>query len=178
MRTQWIGAALDTLRRNKTHADAAIAQVSDEGLRVALHPETNSIAVIMKHVAGNLRSRWTAFLTSDGEKADRDRDGEFVDDYADRAAILADWESGWWVAFDELARLTPEDAGREVVIRGHRLSVPHAVDRSMCHCSYHIGQIVMIARIRAGAAWRTLTIERGRSVEHNRARWGDASRAP
>lgn len=168
----WLTAIIDTWRRNKEHADSAIAQLTDEQLRQSLDPETNSVAVVMKHVAGNLRSRWTDFLTSDGEKPDRDRDREFIDDYADRAAILADWESGWQVLFDELGRLRPDDLLREVAIRGCALSVPHAIARSISHCSYHIGQIVQTARILVGDDWQTLTIPRGASEQYNRERWG------
>lgn len=141
-------------------------------MRVALHPELNSVAVVMKHVAGNLRSRWVDFLSDDGEKPNRNRDGEFVDDYADREAMIADWEDGWRVLFKELGRLQPDDALRLVEIRGAELTVPEAIFRSMSHCSYHIGQIVQTARAVAGDDWRTLTIPRGESEAYNRARWG------
>lgn len=168
----WLDEVVRVWRRNKDHADAAIAQLDEAQLRRSLDPETNSVAVVMKHVAGNLRSRWSGFLRSDGEKPDRNRDGEFVDDYPDRDAILADWESGWRVLFDELASLTPADCLRSVEIRGANLSVPEAILRSICHCSYHIGQIVQTARVVAGDNWRTLTIPRGESDRFNRERWG------
>lgn len=168
----WLEETVDTWRRNKAHADAAIAQLDEAQLRRSLDPEVNSVAVVMKHVAGNLRSRWVNFLTADGEKADRNRDGEFVDDYPDRDAILADWEDGWRVLFDELAKLRPDDMARTITIRGAQLSVPAAILRSICHCSYHIGQIVQTARVVAGDDWRTLTIPRGDSERYNRERWG------
>ncbi|MEQ8847023.1 DUF1572 family protein [Botrimarina sp.] len=168
----WLDETITTWRRNKEHADAAIAQLDEAQLRRSLDPEVNSVAVVMKHVAGNLRSRWVDFLTSDGEKPDRRRDSEFVDDYPDRDAMIADWEDGWRVLFDELAKLRPDDALRQVEIRGAKLPVPAAILRSICHCSYHIGQVVQTARVVAGDRWSTLTIPRGQSEEYNRARWG------
>ena len=168
----WLRATIETFRRNKEHADAAIAQLSFEQLRFTLHPELNSVAVILKHVAGNLRSRWTDFLEADGEKRDRNRDGEFIDDYPDREALIADWESGWNTLFESLEALRPEDALREVTIRGASLTVPAAVQRSITHTAYHVGQIVQTARAAAGDDWRTLTIPRGESEAYNRARWG------
>lgn len=168
----WLQATIETLRKNKAHADAAIEQLSLEQLRASLHPELNSIAVVMKHVAGNLRSRWTDFLRADGEKPNRNRDGEFIDDYPDRQAIVDDWESGWDALFDSLGRLKPADLGREVTIRGRPHPVPLAIQRSITHTSYHLGQIVQTARAVAGDDWRTLTIPRGKSEEHNREHWG------
>lgn len=168
----WLEQVARVWRRNKEFADEAIAQLSDAQIRRSLDTETNSVAVVMKHVAGNLRSRWIGFLTSDGEKSDRNRDAEFIDDYPDRASLLADWEDGWRVLFAELAALAPEDCQRLVEIRGAKLTVPEAILRSICHCSYHIGQIVQTARIVAGDDWRTLTIPRGESEAYNRERWG------
>lgn len=168
----WLDELILIWRRNKDSADAAIVQLSDEQLHLSLDPEVNSVAVVMKHVAGNLRSRWTDFLTSDGEKSDRDRDDEFVDDRLDRAAILARWEAGWAILFDQLNALAPDDLLREVEIRGERLSVPQAALRSITHCAYHVGQIVQTARVLAGDRWQTLTIPRGQSEEYNRKRWG------
>ena len=176
--TAWLAAIIDTFHQNKEHADQTIAQLPDDKLRLSLDAETNSVAVIMKHVAGNLRSRWKGFLESDGEKPDRARDQEFIDDYADREAILNDWEEGWQVLFDELAKLQPSDISREITIRGHQLSVPHAIARSMSHCSYHIGQIVQVARIQVGDDWKTLSIPRGQSDEYNRNSWGDTGSPP
>lgn len=168
----WLQATIDTFHRNKEHADAAIEQLTFEQLRVPLDPEINSVAVVMKHIAGNLRSRWTDCLQADGEKPDRDRDGEFTDDYPDRETLLADWESGWRTLFEALGDLRPDDALREVVIRGAPLTLPHAVQRSLTHTAYHVGQIVQTARAVAGDRWRTLTIPRGKSAEYNQARWG------
>src|SRR5206468_2077898 len=115
-------------------------QLSDEQLRRPLDENTNSVAVIMKHVGGNLRSRFTDFLASDGEKPDRDRDGEFVDDFASRDAILQHWECGWQVLFDALASLTPQDLTKTVTIRGEAHSVIDALHRALAHGGYHVGQ--------------------------------------
>src|SRR6266404_3985158 len=126
-----LDGAVASFRANKGWADKAIAQLPDDKLHVALDANTNSIAVIMKHVAGNLRSRWTDFLTTDGEKPWRNRDDEFVDTFAARDELLAYWESGWQRLFDALAALTPADLARTVTIRGEPHSVPLAIQRSM-----------------------------------------------
>ncbi|MCC9609065.1 DUF1572 domain-containing protein [Blastopirellula sp. JC732] len=164
--------AIAAFRTHKGLADKAIVQLADEQLRVALSPDVNSIAQIMKHVAGNLRSRWTDFLTTDGEKPWRNRDEEFVDTLATREALIAEWESGWERLFETLTALTPEDAGKMVTIRGESISVPAAIDRSLAHCGYHVGQIVLIARVLAGDDWSTITIERGGSEAYNKRVWG------
>lgn len=157
---------------NKSLADRAIAQVPDDRLHVSLHPETNSIAIIMRHLAGNLRSRWTDFLTSDGEKPWRNRDEEFRETSLSRAELAAEWESGWACVFGTLSGLGPTDLERHVLIRGETLTVPQALARSLAHTGYHTGQIVMIARILAGEGWQTLTIPRGGSSAYNQRVWG------
>jgi hypothetical protein len=167
-----IDGALAAFRSNKGWADQAIAQLSDDKLHVALDPNTNCIALIMKHLAGNLRSRWTDFLTTDGEKPWRNRDDEFVDTFATRDALIADWESGWQRLFDSLADLTPDDLGKTVTIRGEPHSVPLALQRSLAHAAYHVGQIMLIARILAGNQWTTITIPRGASANFNTQVWG------
>jgi hypothetical protein len=167
-----IDAVLSAFRSNKGWADKAITQLSDEKLHVALDPETNSIGVIMKHVAGNLLSRWTDFLTTDGEKPWRNRDDEFVDTLTTRDELIAYWESGWHRLFDTLAGLAPEDLARFVTIRGEPHSVPLAIERSLAHTAYHVGQIILIARILAGDEWKTITIPRGASASFNQKVWG------
>ncbi len=166
-----IDGAITSLRANKGWADKAISQLPDEKLHVALDENTNSIAVIMKHVAGNLLSRWTDFLTTDGEKPWRNRDDEFVDSFSNREELLAHWEQGWTRLFETLASLTPPDLSRTVTIRGEPHSVPLAIQRSLAHCGYHVGQIVMIARILAGDEWQTITIPRGGSASYNEDVW-------
>jgi hypothetical protein len=159
---------------NKSWADQAIAQVNDDKLRVALDPETNSIAVIMKHVAGNLLSRWTDFLTTDGEKPWRDRDDEFVCSFSSRQEILNYWEQSWSCVATTLEQLGPDDLMKVVEIRGTPHSVPLAIHRSLAHCGYHCRQIIMIARILVGENWETITIPRGESVATNQMVWGRA----
>jgi hypothetical protein len=174
----WRDGAVATFRYHKNLAERAIVQVSDEALRRTLDEHTNSIAVIMKHVAGNLRSRWTDFLTTDGEKPWRNRDDEFVDTLATRDKLTAAWDAGWQCAFDALAALSADDLARSVTVRGEVHSVALATERSLGHTAYHVGQIVLLARHWAGEQWTTLTIARGGSEAYNRAAWsgGDYQR--
>lgn len=170
-------AIVDTFRANKRLADRAIEQVSDEHLRIPLDEHTNSIAVVMKHVAGNLLSRWTDFLTTDGEKPARNRDDEFVDTFRDRGEVLEYWERGWARLFATLEGLTDSDFAKTVEIRGEPHSVPLAMSRSLGHTCYHVGQIVQLARHHVGDEWTTLTIPRGESERFNREYWGGTDRS-
>ena len=150
-------------RKLKKLAEDALAQVKDEELNVTLDAESNSLAVIMKHMAGNLRSRFTDFLTTDGEKPDRNRDGEFeIDGNPGRAATFGDWESGWTRLFETLNALTPADLLKDVHVRGERLSVIQALDRQMTHHAYHVGQIVFLAKHLRSADWKNLSMPRRR----------------
>jgi hypothetical protein len=167
-----VESALTAFRSHKTWADKAAAQLPDDKLRVALDANTNSIAVIMKHVAGNLLSRWTDFLTSDGEKPWRNRDDEFVDAFSSRDELLRYWEQGWQCLFDSLTALSPADLLKTVTIRGEPHSVPLAIHRALAHCGYHVGQIMLVARVLAGDNWQTITIPRGASANFNQAVWG------
>lgn len=163
-------AAEKEMRRYRGLAEKAAAQLQWPQLRIALDPETNSIAVIMKHMAGNLRSRWTDFLTTDGEKPWRDRDAEFVDDFADRAALEAWWLQGWTAFETAAAALTDAELARVVHIRGEPHTVALALARSLAHTAYHTGQITQLARSiasRQGQSWATLTVPRGGSKDHN-----------
>lgn len=170
--TEVITSAITSFQANKGWADKAIAQLPDDKLHVPLDANTNGVAVIMKHVAGNLRSRWTDFLTTDGEKPWRNRDDEFVDSFANRQELLNYWEEGWACLFNTLESLQPEDLSKTVTIRGEPHSVPLAIDRSLSHCGYHVGQIIMVARILAGNDWETITIPRGGSATYNESVWG------
>jgi hypothetical protein len=174
---EFMAAVINAFEANKRMADRAVEQVPDEKLHIALDANTNSIAVIMKHVAGNLLSRWTDFLTTDGEKPWRNRDDEFVDSLGSRAELLALWERGWACLLTTLRGLRPEDLGKTVSIRGEPHSVPLALERSLGHACYHIGQIVQVARIHAGELWNTLTIPRGGSAQFNKANWGQTGRS-
>ena len=153
----------------KTQAERAAAQVDDAAFFAALGAEENSIALVMKHMAGNLRSRFTDFLANDGEKPDRDRDSEFEQAPADsRAAILARWAEGWRILFDTLDTLTPADLARTVTIRGEPHTVIQALSRQLVHQSHHAGQVVLLAKHAAGARWQTLSIPRGKSAVFTR----------
>jgi hypothetical protein len=155
------------LRRLKTLGDKALAQVpTDEALNHFLDAEANSIVVIVRHMAGNMRSRWTDFLTTDGEKPTRDRDGEF-DQRArlTRQQTLAEWEDGWRCVFGAVDALTGADLGRTVTIRGEQLTVMEAITRQLAHYAQHIGQILLLARHMAGADWKSLSIPRGQSKQ-------------
>jgi hypothetical protein len=144
-------------------AERAMAQVADEHLTAVLDPEMNSIALIVKHMAGNMRSRWTDFLVSDGEKPDRNRDSEFEAPPATREEILALWESGWSCVFAALAELEEADLAKTVTIRGEAHSVLQAVNRQLCHYSYHCGQITFLAKHWSYAGWQSLSMPRRRS---------------
>lgn len=150
----------------KTLADGAMAQVSNEHFFAQLDDESNSIATILKHIAGNLRSRWTDLLTSDGEKPDRNRDAEFLQGVKDtKENLLSHWEEGWRCVLESLERLTPADLERTVLIRSESHTVIRAIQRSLSHTAQHVGQIVLLAKHYAGSQWRTLSIPRGKSQE-------------
>ena len=166
--TEFVSAIINVFESHKKLADRAVAQMPDDKLHVPLDANTNSIAVIMRHVSGNLISRWTEFLTTDGEKPDRNRDGEFEEFASSRAELLDRWERGWASLLETLRSLQSADLAKTVTVRGEPHSVPLAIERSLGHTCYHCGQIVQVARIHAGDAWTTLTIPRGKSEEFNR----------
>jgi len=157
--------SLEILKQYKRLAERALEQAPDEALNAALDAESNSIAVIVRHLAGNMRSRFTDFLTTDGEKADRNRDGEFEAPPQTCAEITALWEGGWKCVFDAIAPLTDEDLARTVKIRGEAHSVMQAINRQVAHYSYHVGQIVFLAKHFAamGNRWTAVTVPRGKS---------------
>lgn len=161
-----LAAITHEFRRHKSLADKAIAQLEGELLFARPAEHTNSAAVVIKHLSGNLRSRWTDFLNSHGEKATRDRDGEFVVTSGDtRDALLARWEEGWRCVFDALAGLTEADFSRTVTIRGEPHTVIAAVLRGLTHAAYHTGQLLYLARLlHPDSAW--LTIPPGQSRAH------------
>jgi uncharacterized damage-inducible protein DinB len=174
--TSYLEDSLTLFRQYKTLSERAMAQVTDEQLVTVLDAEMNSIAQIVKHMAGNMRSRWTDFLTTDGEKPDRNRDSEFLDPPATRQAVLALWEQGWQYLFSALEPLSEQDLGRKVTIRGEAHSVMQAINRQMAHYSYHCGQIVMLAKHFKHTEWQSLTVPRGQSAGFNsRVQAGQAS---
>jgi hypothetical protein len=157
----YLDDCLFELRKLKAQADKAMAQVDVDQFFSSIDPEANSIAVIVKHVAGNMRSRWTDFLTTDGEKPDRNRDSEFEQEAADtRERVLARWEDGWTLVFDTITSLHPQDLGQTVTIRGEPHTVLQAINRQVSHYASHVGQIVLLAKHFAGPRWQTLSIPR------------------
>lgn len=162
--------ALVEFRRYKQLAERAMDQIGDEVFFAVLDPEANSIAVLVKHMAGNMRSRWRDFLTTDGEKADRDRDSEFIIAPEDtRAALLARWEEGWQLLFDALEPLMGTDLLRTVSIRGEPHTIVEATNRQVAHYAYHVGQIVFLAKHARSREWQSLSIPRGQSEQFNAA---------
>ena len=166
--TSYLEDSIGVFRNYKRLAEGAMAQVSDEQLHVALDPEMNSIAIIVKHMVGNMCSRWSDFLTTDGEKPWRDRDCEFELPPEGRAALMELWERGWAMLFAALEPLTEEDLSRTVTIRGEAHSVMQAINRQLAHYPYHCGQIVFLAKHFSSADWQSLSVPRNRSAEFNR----------
>ena len=160
--------ALSSLRAYKILADKAIVQLKDEEFFITLDAESNSVAVIMKHMAGNMFSRWTDFLTTDGEKPNRHRDMEFVlEPQTTKVDVIDYWERGWACVFEALEPLRPEDFDRKVKIRGEEHTIVQAINRQLTHYSYHVGQIVFLAKHFRTASWQSLSIPRNRSAEFN-----------
>jgi len=168
--TMYLEDAFRSLRGHKRLAESAMAQLSDEQFFALPDAESNSVAIIVKHMAGNMRSRFTDFLTSDGEKPDRDRDTEFIiATDASRAEILAAWEKNWQVVFDAIHSLGGGDLARQVTIRREPHSVLQAINRQVGHSAYHVGQIVFLAKHWKGSEWKSLSIPRGQSAAVNLA---------
>lgn len=163
----FLSESIDGFRSYKKLAERAIEQISDEEFFAALDAEANSIAALCKHVGGNLRSRWTVFLTTDGEKTDRNRDAEFVTDGDTRANVMLVWENGFQAFFDTLEALRAEDLGKIVKIRGEEYTVVKAINRSVMHTASHIGQIQLLAKHFRASDWKTLSIPRNKSAEFN-----------
>ncbi|MCC7417699.1 MAG: DUF1572 family protein [Acidobacteria bacterium] len=165
------------LGKLKTQADRAIQQVDDRQFFATLDAEANSIAIVMKHMAGNMRSRWTDFLSTDGEKPDRERDNEFlIAADENRTAVTAAWEHGWGLVFQAIGALAPDDLGRTVRIRGEAHTVLEAINRQVTHYAAHVGQIVLLAKHYAGGRWQTLSVPRGKSKEFDVAKAGTTYR--
>jgi len=174
--TSYVSDSLNLFRYYKKLAERAMEQVPDDQLFAQLDPESNSIAIVVKHMAGNMRSRWTDFLTTDGEKPDRDRDTEFVNAPATRDALMRAWNDGWDRVFQAIEPLSDADLTRTVLIRGEAHSVMQAINRQIAHYAHHIGQIVMLAKHLAGEKWTSLSIPRNRSADFNqRVTAGQAS---
>ena len=166
--SSYLQDSIGLFRYYKKLADRAMAQCPDEALFVTLDVESNSISIIVKHLSGNMRSRWMDFLTTDGEKPDRHRDTEFETPPATRAELMEMWERGWKLLFGALEPLSDADLTRTITIRTEPHSVMQAINRQVAHYSYHAGQIVYLARHFAGDKWQTLTVPKKKSAEFNR----------
>ncbi len=164
-----VESVIQEFRKTKQLADRAIAQLSDDQLHARLDAEANSVAMLMAHMAGNMRSRWTDFLTTDGEKPWRTRDAEFEPPPLPRADLVAAWDAGWQVLFDTLASLTDDDLARPVTIRGEAQSALAAILRQVSHYGGHAHQIVLLAKHLTGPAWTVLSIPRGQSAAYTAA---------
>jgi uncharacterized damage-inducible protein DinB len=165
--TSYLKDSIDVFRYYKKLAERAMQQCPDDALFESLDVESNSIAIIVKHMAGNMRSRWTDFLTTDGEKPDRNRDTEFEDAPKTRVELMKLWERGWRHIFDALEPLGDDDLVRKITIRTEPHSVTQAINRQVAHYSYHVGQIVYIAKHLARSKWQTLTVPKKKSAEFN-----------
>ena len=166
----YLDEARRQLRGHKRMGEGAMSQLKDEEFFVALDPEANSVAVLVKHLAGNMCSRFTDFLTTDGEKPDRFRDGEFeLTPAATRADVMKWWEDGWGRVFAAIDPLQPEDVMRTVTIRGEPHTVLQAINRQIAHYAQHIGQIVFLAKHLRSSEWNTLSIPRGKSEDYKTA---------
>jgi len=163
-----VGSILDEYKRYKALAEAAISQVGDAELMRLGPGGGNSIDMLVRHLAGNLKSRFTDFRTSDGEKPWRHRDDEFETASLNRGELMASWESAWVTVLDEVSKLTDADLGKTVIVRQQPLRIDEALHRSLAHAAYHVGQIVYLAKEMSGEAWRTLSIPKGKSEEYNR----------
>ena len=167
MTDKYLADVIRTFRNYRALGEKAMAQVDDSDLHRLLDSDTNSIALIVKHLGGNLRSRFRDFLTSDGEKPDRNRDAEFeLDEPPSREQMMRWWDEGWTIAMREIEALTPADLERTVTIRNEPFLVVEALNRSVTHAAYHVGQIVFLAKLFAGSRWKTLSIPKGKSGEH------------
>jgi hypothetical protein len=165
--TSYVKDSADTLHHYKRLAERAIEQVTDEQLTFAADAGSNSIATLVKHLSGSMRSRWKDFLTTDGEKADRNRDAEFERPFQTRAEMMAAWDAGWKQLFETFATLTDAELHRRVTIRGEAHSMMQAITRQNTHCAYHVGQIVYLSKQFAKDQWKILSVPRGKSAEYN-----------
>jgi hypothetical protein len=166
--TSYLEDSVEVFHYYKKLAERAMEQVEDEQLTAVLDNEMNSIAIIVKHMSGNMRSRWTDFLTTDGEKPDRNRDSEFSDAPATRNTLMKAWNEGWETLFAALSPLSEADLGRTVLIRGEAHSVMQAINRQIAHYAYHCGQIVLLAKHSQADEWKSLSVPRGKSAEFNK----------
>ncbi len=173
VRALFISEAVFEFEKMKKLAEGALAQISDDDFFRLIDNESNSIALIIKHIVGNMRSRWTDFLTSDGEKPWRNRDSEFVITSQDtRTSLMQGWETSWQLVISTIKNLQPDDLLKEITIRGEKHVVLKAINRQLTHYSYHVGQIVFLAKHLKSDNWTSLSIPKGKSEEKNKAMFG------
>ena len=173
MDTSYLPSVLKQFEYNKSLGDKTFSQLTKEELFWQYNEESNSIATIVKHIAGNMRSRWTNFLTEDGEKSWRNRDDEFINTYTSKEEMIADWESGWQCLFENLHKITPENSDTIVYIRNEGHTIAEAINRQLCHYSYHIGQLVVIGKMAKNTDWNTLSIAKNASKAYNEEKFSE-----
>ena len=171
----WLDAINESIAGYRRMIDATVDQLSDDELRAAPSDGINSVAIILRHLSGNLQSRWTDFLVSDGEKPTRDRETEFDDWAGDRESLMVYFDKGWSCLLTSMDQLSPENIGAPIYIRGEEHSIPLAVARSVTHVAYHVGQIMIVSRMVHQGDWNWLTIAPGQSQQHNQQTWGTAA---
>lgn len=164
----YLKVVVERFKSVKTLGDKTIEQLSEQDIHWTYNQESNSVAVIVKHLSGNMVSRWTDFLTSDGEKENRNRDEEFIDDIFSKSELMRVWEKGWNVLIDTLTGLKEEDLLKTIKIRGEKHFVLEAIERQMTHYAYHVGQIVYIGKQLKDSEWKTLSIPRGKSEDYRK----------
>jgi len=169
--SEYLQIAIRHFEYYKKLGEGAIAQIEESDIHRQTDPESNSIAVIVKHMGGNMASRWTDFLTTDGEKEWRDRDREFVDDVQDKQRLMSIWDNGWDLLFSVLRQLKREDLGRTVYIRNEGHTVLDAINRQLTHYAYHVGQIVYIAKAIRSGSWKSLSVPKGESERFNQEKF-------
>ena len=167
MDASFLKSSILQFKYHKELGEKTIEQIPEAQLSYKLNSETNNINTIVKHLSGNMVSRWSEFLNSDGEKELRDRDDEFIDTIKTKAELINIWNQGWNVLFDTLENLSNEDLNKISFIRNQGHTVVECIHRQLCHYSYHIGQIVMIGRVICGEKWKTLSIQKGESKQYN-----------
>jgi predicted secreted protein len=167
MDNSYLSSVIKQFEYNKSLGDKTFSQLTQEQLFWQYNKESNSIATIVKHISGNMLSRWMNFLTEDGEKSWRNRDDEFVNTYNSKEEMITDWEKGWQCLFDNLSQITPENSNTIVYIRNEGHTIAEAVNRQLCHYSYHIGQIVVFGKMVKNYDWQTLSIPKNASKSYN-----------
>lgn len=163
---------ISEFKRYKDLGDRCFEQLSDTDIHWRLNEESNSIAIVVKHMVGNMLSRWTNFLTEDGEKSWRKRDTEFTDPYLNKTEMTEAWDKGWHCVFEAMDTIDMSNFNQDVFIRAEKHSIPEALNRQLAHYAYHTGQIVMIAKIIKGSTWKPLTIPKGKSEAFNKSKFG------